>query len=204
LLLVHGAGSGPWVFNGWESRFPELEVAAVDLLEGLDARHASMADYAFRVLRAAQKLPNPLALCGWSMGGLVALMAAQGTKCAHLVLIEASAPGEVQGFNPSIEPRVESFDSEIVYGAFPPGVPSRPESQYARDERKRGISIPSLPCPTLVISGKNHPVDRGTALAGFYGTKLVEFPDLDHWALITTDSVKDAIREFIGRPGSKP
>ena len=203
LLLVHGAGSGPWVFDGWEHRFSDLKVSAVDLHEGLDVGRASMADYASRVIHAAEPLPRPLALCGWSMGGLVALMAAQESRCAYLVLIEASAPGEVQGFDLSIQPRVEAFDSESVYGAFPPGVPSRSESQYARDERKRGISIPELPCPTLVISGKNHPVDRGTDLAAFYGAKLVEFPHLDHWELITTDSVKDSIRDFLGLPDDR-
>lgn len=198
LLLVHGAGSGPWVFDGWEHQFPDVKVGAVDLHEGVDVSRASMADYASRVLDAAEHLPSPLALCGWSMGGLVALMAAQDSRCAHLVLIEASAPGEVQGFDPSIQPRVAAFDSESVYGAFPPGIRSRPESQYARDERKRGISIPELPCPTLVISGKNHPVDRGSDLAGFYEAKLVEFPHLDHWELITSDSVKESIRDFLG------
>jgi pimeloyl-ACP methyl ester carboxylesterase len=200
LLLVHGAGSGPWVFDGWEEHFRELEVAAVDLMEGLNVEQVSMQDYASRVLAAAKRLGKPLALCGWSMGGLVALMAAGQIHCDYLVLIEASAPGEVQGFNPSIKPRAEAFDSESVYGAFPPGIPSRPESQYARDERKRGISVPAVPCPTLIISGRSHPIDRGSDLAGFYAAKLVEFPEQDHWELIATDSVKEAIREFIGLP----
>jgi pimeloyl-ACP methyl ester carboxylesterase len=198
LLLVHGAGSGPWVFDGWKNHFPELKVSAADLLEGLNVGRASMSDYAFQVLVASEQLPRPISLCGWSMGGLVALMAAQQTNYSHLVLIEASAPGETQGFDPSIIPRAETFDSERVYGKFPLGVRSRPESQFARDERKRGISIPSIACPTLVISGKDHPIDRGTDLAGFYGAKLEEYPHLNHWQLLSDDSVKDSIRDFLG------
>lgn len=198
ILLVHGAGSGPWVFDGWKNHFPELKVSAADLLEGLDVGRASMSDYASQVLAASEQLPQPISLCGWSMGGLVALMAAQQASYSHLVLIEASAPGEVQGFDPSITPRAETFDSEIVYGDFPPGVRSRSESQFARDERKRGISIPSIPCPTLVISGRDHPIDRGTDLAGFYGAKLEEFPHLNHWQLLSDQSVKDSIRDFLG------
>lgn len=198
LLLVHGAGSGPWVFDGWANSFPELKVSTVDLLEGLDVEQVSMGEYASQVLAASQHLPQPLSLCGWSMGGLVALMAAQQVNYSHLVLIEASAPGEVQGFDPSIMPRAETFESESVYGEFPPGVRSRPESQFARDERKRGISVPSLPCATLVISGRDHAIDRGTALAGFYGAKLAEYPHLDHWQLLADDSVRASIRDFLG------
>lgn len=157
-----------------------------------------MSDYVSRVESWNDSLQGPIAICGWSMGGLVALMAAVNGRCAKLILIEGSAPGEVQGFDSSIEPRIAAFDSEQVYGAFPEGIPSRPESQFARDERKRGISVPLLPCPTLVISGKNHPVDRGSALAEFYDARHDPFPDLDHWQLLTNDSVKSSIREFLG------
>lgn len=175
---------------------------AVDLLDGIEVESASMSDYAAQVVAAAEELPHPRSICGWSMGGLVALMAAQQARASKLVLIEASAPEEVQGFNPSIRPRRETFDSEDVYGKFPPRVRSRPESQFARDERKRGISVPSLPCETLVISGRDHPVERGTEVAEFYGVNLVKFPQLDHWQLLSDDSVKVAIRDFIGLPES--
>ena len=50
LLLVHGAGSGPWVFVDWHSSFPNLKLTAVDLQEGLAVEHASHADYATRVV----------------------------------------------------------------------------------------------------------------------------------------------------------
>ena len=73
LLLVYGSGSGPWIFEGWTAAFPGVTVDAVDLHAGLDVRRASHADYAEAVARAAAELPRPLALCGWSMGGLVVL-----------------------------------------------------------------------------------------------------------------------------------
>lgn len=198
LLLVHGAGSGPWVFDGWSQSFPGVELAAPDLQEGLNVAEASMSNYEERVVAAADLIMRPLALCGWSMGGLVAMMAASKLNPETLVLIEASAPGEVQGFNRDIELCRGLFDSEKAYGAFPPDVRSRTESQYARDERKRGISVPTLPCPTLVISGKDHPEKRGRKLAHFYNAELNEFPELDHWELIRTTAVRDAIRQFLG------
>ena len=62
LLLVHGAGSGPWIYDEWPASFPALRVAAVDLQEGIDVGRASMTDYAERVVAAARALPAPVAL----------------------------------------------------------------------------------------------------------------------------------------------
>ena len=200
LLLVHGAGSGPWVFDGWAEDFPTLSVAAPDLQEGLDVRRASMNDYAGRVVAEGRSLGQPLALCGWSMGGLVAMMAVPQLGPEVLILIEASASGEVQGFNDEVEPREGAFDSDLVYGAFPPGMRSRPESQYARDERKRGIAVPAVPGRTLVIAGRDFPDERGRALAELYGAQLREFPTLGHWDLVRASVVREEIRQFLGGP----
>ena len=53
VVLVHGAASGPWVFDGWAGAFPDDDVRVPDLQEGLDVARASMSDYADRVLAAA-------------------------------------------------------------------------------------------------------------------------------------------------------
>jgi pimeloyl-ACP methyl ester carboxylesterase len=112
VVLAHGAGSGPWVFDAWPAALPGLEVAAPDLHAGLDVAHASMADYAESVVTAAARLPDPVALCGWSMGGLAVLMAAEKVEPAAVVLLEPSPPGEVQGFEPDIQPAPGAFDPE--------------------------------------------------------------------------------------------
>ena len=44
LVLVHGAGSGPWVFDGWERFFPDTVTRAIDLHAGVAVEHASMDD----------------------------------------------------------------------------------------------------------------------------------------------------------------
>ncbi len=128
LLLVHGAGSGPWVYEEWADNFPSLRVSAVDLHERLEVSTASMADYAERIVDAARALPQPVSLCGWSMGGLVVLLAAARAQAHSVILIEASPPGEVQGFNGDAEVTQGRFDPEAVYGPFPADVPARPES----------------------------------------------------------------------------
>ena len=64
-----------------------------------------MADYRAQVVAAAQGLPGPVALCGWSMGGLVVLQAAAEVQPDAVVLIEPSPPAEIQEAGPRTFPR---------------------------------------------------------------------------------------------------
>jgi pimeloyl-ACP methyl ester carboxylesterase len=192
-LLAHGAGSGPWVFDGWAAAFPGLDVEAVDLMAGLNVPEASMSNYAAVIVRAAEWLPRPVALCGWSSGGLAAMMAARQAEADFLILLEASVPGEVQGFDESVPLRAGTFDPEETYGAFPPGMRARPESLLARAERKRGVSVPELPCPALVVYGDDFAEERGHALAAYYGAKELALPGLDHWDLVLDERVRTSL-----------
>jgi pimeloyl-ACP methyl ester carboxylesterase len=198
LLLIHGAGSGPLIFANWFPWFPRIEVRAVDLQENLDIEHAAMGDYAAVVVEAAHRLAGSVALCGWSMGGLVAMLASQQVRPHRLVLIEPSPPAEIQGAHLDAELVPGRFDPEEVYGQFPPGQAARAESSLARSERKRGISVPSVPCPTLVVYGSEFPIDRGWDVAKVYGAEELCFPDLDHWGLITDNRVPQAIARYLG------
>jgi pimeloyl-ACP methyl ester carboxylesterase len=199
LLLAHGAGSGPWVFDGWAESFPELEVEAVDLQGGLNVAEAAMSNYAAVVVRATEWLPRPLALCGWSSGGLAAMMAARQAEAGLLILLETSSPGEVQGFDDTVTPEPGTFDPEATYGAFPPGMRARPESLLARGERKRGVSVPSLPCPALVVYGDEFAEERGSRLATHYGADELGFPGLDHWGLVRDERVREGIADYLSR-----
>jgi pimeloyl-ACP methyl ester carboxylesterase len=57
---------------------------------GLDVANASHGDYANRVVLEAEALPQPVCLCGWSMGGLAVLQAAVRVRPHSLVLLETS------------------------------------------------------------------------------------------------------------------
>ena len=175
-----------------------MEVETVDLQAGLDVAEASMSNYAAVLARAAEWLPPPLALCGWSSGGLAAMMAARQAEAAELVLLETSPPGEVQGFDDSVPLEPGTFDPEETYGAFTPGMRARPESSLARAERKRGISIPELPCPALVVYGDEFPGERGRALAARYGAEELPFAGLDHWDLVLDERVRDYLSRSTG------
>jgi dienelactone hydrolase len=189
------------VFEGWAESFPGLEVIAVDLLDGLDVAHASHRDYAEAVVDAARALPAPVALCGWSMGGLAVLQAADRVAAHSVVLLESSPPAEAQGVDESVEPRSGAFDPEDVYGPFPQGMAARPESLLARLERKGGISVPSLPCPALVVVGEEFREERGATVAQLYDAELVELDGLDHWELVRSPEIRRVVARFLGLAG---
>jgi pimeloyl-ACP methyl ester carboxylesterase len=188
------------VFDGWRDAFAGVEVSAVDLQAGLDVAHASHSDYALAVAQAARELPAPVSLCGWSMGGLAVLQAAEYARPHSVVLLETSPPVEAQGVDESVEPRAGSFDPDEVYGAFPAGMRARPESLLARMERKRGISVASLPCPSLVVTGDDFRDERGAVVADVYGSELIDFPGLSHWDLVRSPDARLAVARFLGVP----
>jgi pimeloyl-ACP methyl ester carboxylesterase len=158
-----------------------------------------MADYAGVVERASADAPRPLVLCGWSLGGLVVLMAAERLRPDLVVLIEPSPPAEVQGSDPGQPLVFGTFDPEAAYGPFPEGVPARPESAVARAEPKRGISVPSRSCPSVVVYGQEFPEERGRAIAALYGAEMLEFADLAHWGFVLDGRIPTALASTIAR-----
>lgn len=135
------------------------------------------------------------------MGGLAVLQAAAQVRPHSVILLESSPPAEVQGFDGSVEIEEGVFDPETVYGPFPPGIRARPESLRARTERKRGISVPSLPCPSLVVSSDEFREERGPPIAAVYGSDQRDFPGLDHWALVRDPRVREEIARWLGVRG---
>jgi pimeloyl-ACP methyl ester carboxylesterase len=172
MVCVHGAGSGPWVFDGWVADLPGWRIVAVDLQAGLDVGTASMGDYVAMVHRArtARRV-----LCGWSMGGLVAMMAAAEARPLATVLIEPSLPAELAGRR-DVVPQQGTYDPDEVYGANPDGPPTRMESRFALEERRRGISVPHISPPLLVVAGATFASSPGGPVADYYGGDVMTFP----------------------------
>ncbi len=163
------------------------------LRENLDIGTARMHGYA-----AAKRLSQPVALCGWSMGGLVVLQAAPTVNPHSVILLEPSPPAEIQGLYPDVPLHEGTFDPEEAYGRFPPGQTSRPESLLARAERKRDVSIPEIASRSFVIYGKSFPEEQGRRIAALFGSEEAYFPGLDHWALVPDPGVRGTIAEFLG------
>ena len=119
------------------------------------------------------------------------------SSLTRVVLLEPSPPGELQGFDPEIPLEAGTFDGPTTYGAFPVGFRSRPESALALAERKQGISVPQLKCPSLVVHGSDFAAERGQDIAAFYGSDTLTFTGLDHWDLVHVPEVRTAVAGWL-------
>ena len=175
-VLVHGAANSARVWTYWQR---ELAAGghpsyAIDLRghgasDTIDLSHTTMHDYADDVVSLIRELGEPPVLMGWSMGGLVAMLAARKEPVRAIVGLAPSTPARerdaskplregtfgaeeygITDFDPAHEqPAMFDLDSEeraLAIGSL------CNESRYARDERAAGVVVESLPCPLLVIT----------------------------------------------------
>ena len=116
-----------------------------------------------------------------------------------MILIEASPPAEVQGVHEEVLLANGTFHPEEIYGPFPDGVPARADSSLARAERKRGISVPRLPCPSLVMCGDEFREERGPPIRQTLRFRAGGFPRRgNHWGLVPDPWVRRAIAQYLG------
>ncbi len=57
--------------------------------------------------------------------------------------------------------------------------------------------MPTLSCPTLVISGDGFREERGASVAALYDAEHQSFAGLDHWALVRSAEVRERIAAFL-------
>jgi pimeloyl-ACP methyl ester carboxylesterase len=176
IILVHGAANSGTVWRFWQRHLVEHGWAtyAIDLRghgrsAAVDLSHTTMGDYAADVRVLARQFRRPPIVMGWSMGGLVAMLAAVDGGAAACVALAPSTPA--RQCDASVVLRTEEFGAE-EYGITsddPETQPTMPdldrqerlialaslsrESRLARDERQAGIVIEALPCPLLLVTG---------------------------------------------------
>ena len=160
-----------------------------------------MSDYADDVMATVRRLSDPPVVMGWSMGGLVAMMVAAQGQARAVVALAPSTP--VAERDDNVVVRMGSFGPE-EYGITskdPAEQPSMPdldleeraialgaasaESRAARDDRKAGIAIASLPCPLLVVTGSDDRSWPRSAYAGMHlSAEYMEACGASHWGLV--------------------
>jgi hypothetical protein len=135
------------------------------------------------------------------MGGLVAMIAASTGEFAACVGLAPSVParavdttlplreGEfgpeeygITSFDPADQAEMPDLDREEREVAL---ASVGRESRFARDERKRGIVIESLPCPLLIVTGTS---DRQWPRERYDGLWLeADYAAVDgasHWGMV--------------------
>ncbi len=207
IVLVHGAANSALVWTCWQAALAERGWAsyAIDLRghgqsAPCDLSGVSMRDYAEDVRSLLAQLQHPVVM-GWSMGGLVAMMAAAAGESRACIALAPSAPARAR--DASVELRTGVFGPE-EYGITsrdPADQPAMPdldrdereiaiaslaqESRLARDERAAGIVIESLPCPLLIVTGSNDPLWPRSRYNGLWlDATYLDIPGASHWGLV--------------------
>ncbi len=181
----------------------------------VDMRFVSMLDYLEDIKGVVRDhMQQPPVLVGWSMGGLLAAMAAEQVEVAACIMLAPSPPKQVLGDIDNdavdqipvlIDPRTYGIDAADPHGSpalseLPPHERVRvassvhDDSGLARRERKRGIAVERLTAPSLVIAGEQDtaiPFADSQATAKHLGAEFLRVPDAGHWGLVLGNDVPD-------------
>jgi predicted alpha/beta hydrolase family esterase len=166
-LLVHGAGGGGWEWDMWcrvmrahgmACHAPDLEPSRA----GLESTR--LADYIAQVRDALERLPRPRAVIGASLGGLLAIAAADLADA--LVLVNPLPPAPWAAALPSREwPDVVPWHREARFDSTRRALADadeathlyafrrwRDESGAVLREAQAGIALPTPACRSLCIA----------------------------------------------------
>lgn len=223
VVLVHGAANSALVWTYWQQELAPPRRGwpshAVDLRgHGRSARcdlsRTTMEDYADDVRGCIAQLGARPIVIGWSMGGLVALQVAARGDAAACVALAPSTPARDR--NASIKLRAAEFGPDF-YGitdldpdAPQPAMPDLdreeravalaslgPESRWARDDRKAGIVIETLPCPLLIVTGGADPLWPRAKFDGLWlAHDAFDVAGASHWGLVLS---RRALGEIVPR-----
>jgi pimeloyl-ACP methyl ester carboxylesterase len=207
VVLVHGAANASGVWARWQDALAAagwssyaLDLRGHGASPAVDLGSVGMADYADDVRALAGELARPPVLLGWSMGGLVALMVAAGGAGAACVGLAPSPPARqvdpavpvragvfgpeeygIASRDPEDQPTMPDLDAEARRIAL---ATLGPESRRARDERKAGVVVDSLPCPALVVAGtEDASFPPATYGALPFAAERIDVPGT-HWGLV--------------------
>jgi pimeloyl-ACP methyl ester carboxylesterase len=208
IVFVHGAANSALVWMFWQRELASQGWAsyAIDLRghgrsDPIDLSRTTMHDYAADVRSLVIQLAQKPVIMGWSMGGLVAMMVAATSHAAACVALAPSLPA--RQVNVSVVLRAGEFGAE-EYGitSHDPAEQSEMpdldreertvalaslgrESRWARDQRKAGIVIESLPCPLLIVTGSadnQWPDERYDGL--WLAADRLKVEGASHWGLV--------------------
>jgi len=180
VILVHGAANSGRVWAYWQDE---------------------LARRGWDVVALARTLRQPPVLVGWSMGGLVAMMAAAACHARACVGLAPSAP--TRTFDSAVPLRPGVFGPE-EYGIVDRDPERQPamadldrdervvaleslgrESRFARDERKAGVVIGDAPCPVPIVTGTadtQWPRERYDDLP--FAADRIDIGGASHWGLV--------------------
>lgn len=208
LLLLHGSANSALVWQLWQRQMAghgwssyALDLRGHGHSPAVDLADVRMADYAEDVRMLVRQLRQPPVLIGWSMGGLVAMMVAAAGGIAACVTLAPSMPAQQVDRTIPLRSGVMTAEAYGITSSDPTEQPAMPdltleerrlalaslgpESLQARDDRQRGIVIPTLPCPLLVVTGSRDRLWPRERYAGLWlAATHTEMVGASHWGLV--------------------
>ncbi len=197
-LLVHGAGGGAWEWNLWRGVW-QAQGIGIDALE-LEPAPAGLAattlhDYLVQVRAALHALPRPRALVGASLGGLLALLAADDADA--LVLVNPLPPAPWHAQLPAREwPEVVRWQGDARLATTRRAMPDvddasalfafrhwRDEAGAVLREAHAGIAARKPDCPVLLIASAQDddvPPAAVAAMADAWGAGRLQTSSTSH------------------------
>lgn len=221
VVLVHGAANSAGVWRYWLDGLAERgwPAYAIDLRghgasAAVDLGRVRMDAYVEDVAALIGQLAQRPVLIGWSMGGLVAMIAAARGLAGACVGLAPSAPARSADPAAWLRPGVFGPEEYGITSRDPADQPMMPdldleeravalaslgrESRWARDERARGIVVESLPCPLLVVTGtedRQWPRERYADL--HLPVDYVEADGASHWGLVLNRRVLGTLAPIV-------
>jgi len=198
-VMIHGAGGGGWEYHLWKPVFERAgwKVVAPDLApspEGL--AKTTFADYAEQVKTWCKREGGKLIIIGASMGGALALGAAETVNPDAIVLVNSTLPKAIRHSNsgPKAPPMIRWANGtrEETVSAMPDSDEEtinyawkrwRDESGAVVDEIRDGIPTAKPACPVLVVLGQKDtdiPYSDGLRLADWSGADVHLYAGMSH------------------------
>jgi len=198
-VMVHGAGGGGWEYHLWKPVFEKAgwKVVAPDLepAEGGLAK-TMLADYLEQVRSWSRREGGKLVIIGASMGGILAMKAAETEAPDAIVLVNSTLPKEVRRKAPGDKApeiiRWANGPREETVAAMPDSSAAeidfawkrwRDESGAVVNEIRNGIPAMKPKCPTLVVLGQGDthiPYTDGLRLAEWAGADVHLYAGMSH------------------------
>ena len=197
-LLVHGAGGGAWEWSVWRGvwRAQGIEAEALDLRPapaGLAA--TTLRDYLDQVRAALHALPRPRVAAGASLGGLLALLAADDADA--LVLVNPLPPVPWHARLPvRAWPDVVRWRGDARLASTRRAMPDaddasalfafghwRDESGLALRQAGAGVAAERPACPVLLVASaqdEDVPPAIAGAMAQAWDASLLRTPATSH------------------------
>lgn len=197
-LLVHGAGGGAWEWNLWRDTWQAqgIETDALDLqLAPAGLAATALHDYLTQVRAALHALPRPRALVGASLGGLLALLAADDADA--LVLVNPLPPAPWHAQLPAREwPEVVRWQGDARLASTRRAMTDaddasalfafrhwRDEAGAVLREAQAGLAARKPDCPLLLIASaqdEDVPPAVARAMADAWGASLLQTSSTSH------------------------